>query len=91
MAWAAEEALEGTSCAARASTNYLLWAGPLEAAADCQCPICLGDTENVVYVVFYLHHFCFASSSEPEGERDVCLLCRQSLEQVLHSVRVDDN
>ena len=66
-------------------------AGPAEAAADSQCPICLGDIKNAAYVAFCMHRFCFACIRQWARARDTCPLCRQPLEQLLHSVRADDN
>lgn len=65
--------------------------GPVEAAASLQCPICLGDIQNPAYVAYCVHCFCFACIRRWARGRDDCPVCRQPLEQLLHSVQGDDN
>ena len=87
-----EEAMGESGCAARdGGMSQTPQAGPAEAAADSQCPICLGDIKNATYVAFCMHCFCFACIRQWASRRDACPVCRQPLEQLLHSVRGDDD
>ena len=82
---------ESGSAARDSSMSQLPQAGPAEAAADSQCPICLGDIKKAACVAFCMHCFCFACIQRWARARHVCPVCRQPLEQLLHSVRGDDN
>ncbi|KAK4815980.1 hypothetical protein QYF61_010848 [Mycteria americana] len=87
-----EEAMAERSSAARdGSKSQPPNAGPMEAEADSQCPICLGGIKNAAYVAFCMHRFCFACIRRWARGRHVCPVCRQPFEQLLHSVRGDDD
>ena len=88
----AEEAMAESGSAARAGgVSQPPQAGPAEAAADSQCPICLGDIKKAAYVAFCLHCFCFACIRQWARRTAACPVCRQPFEQLLHSVRGDDD
>ncbi|KAM6035111.1 uncharacterized protein LJ206_000661 [Theristicus caerulescens] len=92
IASCAEEAMGERSSPARdGSTSQPPHAGPAQAAADSQCPICLGDIKKAAYVAYCMHCFCFACIRRWASRRDACPICRQPLEQLLHSVRGDDD
>uniref|UniRef100_A0A8D0EIY6 RING-type E3 ubiquitin transferase n=1 Tax=Strix occidentalis caurina TaxID=311401 RepID=A0A8D0EIY6_STROC len=75
--WGTEEPMEERGSAAKASTSQLPLTGPMETTANCQCPICLGDTENTDYMAC-LHLFCFTCIQQWARGRDACPLCRQA-------------
>uniref|UniRef100_A0A8C0ZF08 RING-type E3 ubiquitin transferase n=1 Tax=Cyanistes caeruleus TaxID=156563 RepID=A0A8C0ZF08_CYACU len=62
-------------------------AGPLKAAVGSECPICLGAVRKPAFVAYCMHQFCFRCIRHWAQAREDCPVCRQSLEQVLHSVR----
>lgn len=66
-------------------------AGPSEAAAGEQCPICLGTTRNTAYVSACFHAFCFRCIRRWAATRSTCPLCRQPIDRILHTVRADDD
>lgn len=83
MASGAKESTGESGSAARA--------GPLKAAAHSECPICLGAVRKPAYVAYCMHQFCFRCIRHWAQGREDCPVCRQALEQVLHSVRGDDD
>ncbi|XP_074875906.1 chondroitin sulfate synthase 3-like isoform X2 [Buteo buteo] len=66
-------------------------AAPAEEPAVSRCPICLGDMKKPAYVAFCLHSFCFTCILRWARRVAECPLCRQPLDQLLHSVRGDDD
>ncbi|KAJ7401147.1 hypothetical protein BTVI_98576 [Pitangus sulphuratus] len=82
---------ESTSAAGGSGLGQPPQAGPLKAAAGSKCPICLGDVKKPAFVAYCMHQFCFRCIQQWARGRDDCPVCRQSVEQVLHSVRGDDD
>ncbi|KAF4802517.1 hypothetical protein TURU_024672 [Turdus rufiventris] len=66
-------------------------AGPRKAAVGSECPICLGTVKKPAFVAYCMHQFCFRCIRHWAQGREDCPVCRQALEQVLHSVRGDDD
>ncbi|TRZ16354.1 hypothetical protein HGM15179_010755 [Zosterops borbonicus] len=66
-------------------------AGLLKAGVGSECPICLGTVRKPAFVAYCMHQFCFSCIRHWAQAREDCPVCRQSLEQVLHSVRGDDD
>lgn len=66
-------------------------AGPRKAAVGSECPICLGAVKKPAFVAYCMHQFCFRCIRHWAQGREDCPVCRQALEQVLHSVRGDDD
>ncbi|XP_032544947.1 putative E3 ubiquitin-protein ligase RING1a [Chiroxiphia lanceolata] len=90
MASGAKEDMEESSCAeSGGSLSQLPQAGPLEAAEDSQCPICLGHMKNPAYVTYCMHKFCSQCIWQWAMGNDNCPVCRQPMEKLLHSVRGD--
>ncbi|XP_027536666.1 uncharacterized protein LOC113966329 [Neopelma chrysocephalum] len=88
----AEESMgESTSAAGGGGPRQPPRAGPLKAAAGSKCPICLGDVKKPAYVAYCMHQFCFRCIQQWARGRDDCPVCRQPVEEVLHSVRGDDD
>ncbi|XP_017660114.1 PREDICTED: uncharacterized protein LOC108492369 [Lepidothrix coronata] len=88
----AEESMgESTSAAGGGGLRQPPQAGPLKAAAGSKCPICLGDVKKPAYVAYCMHQFCFRCIQQWARGRDDCPVCRQPVEEVLHSVRGDDD
>ncbi|XP_027567381.1 E3 ubiquitin-protein ligase Topors-like [Pipra filicauda] len=88
----AEESMgETTSAAGGGGLRQPPQAGPLKAAAGSKCPICLGDVKKPAYVAYCMHQFCFRCIQQWARGRDDCPVCRQPVEEVLHSVRGDDD
>ncbi|XP_056338561.1 E3 ubiquitin-protein ligase Topors-like [Oenanthe melanoleuca] len=83
MASGAKESREENGSAARA--------GQWKAAVGSECPICLGAVKKPAFVAYCMHQFCFRCIRHWAQGREDCPVCRQSLEQVLHSVRGDDD
>ncbi|XP_041254794.1 E3 ubiquitin-protein ligase Topors-like [Onychostruthus taczanowskii] len=83
MASGAKEGTGESGSAARAE--------PLKAAVGSECPICLGTVRKPAFVAYCMHQFCFRCIQHWARGREDCPVCRQALEQVLHSVRGDDD
>ncbi|RMC02858.1 hypothetical protein DUI87_20050 [Hirundo rustica rustica] len=82
----ASDAKEGTGESGSAAR-----AEPPKAAVVSECPICLGAVRKPAFVAYCMHQFCFRCIRQWAQGREDCPVCRQSLEQVLHSVRGDDD
>ncbi|KAJ7400542.1 E3 ubiquitin-protein ligase Topors-like isoform X2 [Pitangus sulphuratus] len=90
MASGAKEDMEESSCAdSDGSLSQSSQAGPIEAAEDSRCPICLGPMKKPAYVTYCMHQFCFWCIQQWAMGRDNCPVCRQPMEKLLHSVRGD--
>ncbi|XP_027603292.1 putative E3 ubiquitin-protein ligase RING1a [Pipra filicauda] len=90
MASGAKEDMGESSCAeSGGSLSQPPQAGPLEAAEDSWCPICLEYMKEPAYVTYCMHKFCFQCIWQWAMARDDCPVCRQPMEKLLYSVRGD--
>lgn len=87
----ASTAKENTKQSSSGSQSRLPQAAGPEAAEDAQCPICLGPMRRPAYVTFCMHKFCLSCIQQWARTRDNCPVCRQPMEQLLHSVRGDSD
>lgn len=88
---AKEDTGQSSSAASDGSLSQPPQAGLPEAADDSQCPICLGPMKRPAYVTYCMHKFCLRCIWQWARARDNCPVCRQPMEQLLHSVRGDSD
>ncbi|KAK4815870.1 hypothetical protein QYF61_009921, partial [Mycteria americana] len=91
MVLAAEEFLEESGSAMRASRSQLQQAGQSEASEDNHlCPICLAEVNNAACMALCFPRFCFGCIQQWAMTRAVCPLCRQPFNSVLRVLPAAD-
>uniref|UniRef100_A0A8C5HJ64 E3 ubiquitin-protein ligase Topors n=1 Tax=Gouania willdenowi TaxID=441366 RepID=A0A8C5HJ64_GOUWI len=75
--------------------RILPWRASTMAAEDVsptsKCVICLDHLNNMAYLDYCLHRFCFPCIKEWANQKAQCPVCRRPFAAILHSVCGDDD
>ncbi|XP_021238067.1 E3 ubiquitin-protein ligase Topors-like, partial [Numida meleagris] len=64
---------------------------PADASPDSKCPICLDKFDNIAYLGYCWHRFCFRCIQEWSKTKAECPLCKQPFFSIFHTIRAEDD